>query len=305
MRRPWRTTAWSSAIRTRITAAPRARRSCPRPGASRCSACRRARGRAPPSTSGPSRRERSAGLVGVEADAVVGDRDAQVAVVRVEADVDAARRRRGAARSAAPPGRCAAPRRRRRRGSASPSTLERDCVAVHASAARRRACAARRRGPRSRPPAGAARRSASAAPPSPRARAPAGAAAGPCASSGSRSSRWPPPRRSSASAEELLRDRVVQLAREPVALLDDAQLAAALVEAGVLDRERGVGGEHLDELLVGLVELLGADLVGEVEGADDPAGARRSARRGTSASAGAPSGHQPRKRGSRRTSLVR
>ena len=51
-------------------------------------------------------------------------------------------------------------------------------------------------------------------------------------------------------AEELLRDRVVQLAREPVALLDDAQLAAALVQARVLDRERGVRGERLDERLV-------------------------------------------------------
>ena len=58
-------------------------------------------------------------------------------------------------------------------------------------------------------------------------------------------------------AEELLRDRVVQLAGEPVALLDDAQLAAALVQPGVLDRERGVRGERLDERLVVVGEAAG------------------------------------------------
>ena len=72
--------------------------------------------------------------------------------------------------------------------------------------------------------------------------------------------------------EQLLRHRVVQLARQPVALLDDAQLAAALVEVGLLDGERRVHREHLDELLVGLVEVLGADLVGQIERAHDPAG---------------------------------
>ena len=51
-------------------------------------------------------------------------------------------------------------------------------------------------------------------------------------------------------AEQLLRDRVVQLARQPVALLDDAQLAAALEQAGVLDGDGGVRGEHLDQPLV-------------------------------------------------------
>ena len=50
--------------------------------------------------------------------------------------------------------------------------------------------------------------------------------------------------------EELLRDRVVQLAREAVSLLDDRELAAALVQPRVLDRERGVRGERLDERLV-------------------------------------------------------
>ena len=69
--------------------------------------------------------------------------------------------------------------------------------------------------------------------------------------------------------EQLLGDGVVQLAGEPVALLDDAQLAAALVQPGVGDRDRGVGGERLDHRLVGVVEVLGALLVGQVERADD------------------------------------
>ena len=61
-------------------------------------------------------------------------------------------------------------------------------------------------------------------------------------------------------AEELLRDGVVQLAGEPVPLLDDGELAAALVQARVLDRDRGVRGEHLDQLLVVVVELGAASL---------------------------------------------
>ena len=65
----------------------------------------------------------------------------------------------------------------------------------------------------------------------------------------------------------------MQVAREPVALLDRAQLAAALVEARVLDGDGGVGGEHLDQALVLVAERVRALLVGQVEGADD-AGAR-------------------------------
>src|SRR3954447_7968830 len=45
--------------------------------------------------------------------------------------------------------------------------------------------------------------------------------------------------------EQVLRHGVVQLAGHAVALLDDRELAAALVQARVLDRDRGVGGEHL------------------------------------------------------------
>ena len=71
-------------------------------------------------------------------------------------------------------------------------------------------------------------------------------------------------------AEERLVDGVVELAREAVPLLDHRQLAAALVEPRVLDRDCGVGGERLDQLLVGVGEdgAAAALLVGEVEGAD-------------------------------------
>src|ERR687886_2175374 len=71
-------------------------------------------------------------------------------------------------------------------------------------------------------------------------------------------------------AEERLVDGVVELAREPVPLFDDGELAAPLVQARVLDRDRRVPGERLDQLLVGVVEegAALALLVGEVEGAD-------------------------------------
>ena len=55
-------------------------------------------------------------------------------------------------------------------------------------------------------------------------------------------------------AEQRLDDGVVQVAREPVALLDDGELAAALEERRVLDRDRRVRGEELDQVLVGFVE---------------------------------------------------
>jgi hypothetical protein len=70
--------------------------------------------------------------------------------------------------------------------------------------------------------------------------------------------------------EQLLGHRVVQLAGQPVALLEDAQLAAALVQPRVLDGDRRMGGEHLDHLLVARVERVRALLLGEVEGADHP-----------------------------------
>ena len=56
-----------------------------------------------------------------------------------------------------------------------------------------------------------------------------------------------------AEAEQRLREGVVQLAGEPVALLEHRQLAAGLVEAAVLDEHRGVVGEVAHEALVVLV----------------------------------------------------
>jgi hypothetical protein len=50
--------------------------------------------------------------------------------------------------------------------------------------------------------------------------------------------------------EELLGDDVVQLERQAVALGEDRQLAAALGQPGVRDRDRRVGGEELDDLEV-------------------------------------------------------
>ena len=52
----------------------------------------------------------------------------------------------------------------------------------------------------------------------------------------------------------------------------DRQLAAALVQPRVGDRDRGVRGEQLDQLLVGVAEVVGALLVGQVEGADHALG---------------------------------
>ena len=69
--------------------------------------------------------------------------------------------------------------------------------------------------------------------------------------------------------EERLGDGVVQVAGQPVSLLDHRELAAALVHPGGRDGHGGVGGEELDQLLVGVRELVRADLVGQVEGARD------------------------------------
>ena len=61
----------------------------------------------------------------------------------------------------------------------------------------------------------------------------------------------------------------MELTGQAVALLEDRQLLAGLVEAGVLDEDGGVGGEVADEALV--VGREPSVLVGEVEGADDVA----------------------------------
>ena len=80
------------------------------------------------------------------------------------------------------------------------------------------------------------------------------------AASGSTSSSPPAASAVSVSANSFWRHHVVQLERQPVALLEDRELAAALVQARVLDRDRGVGGEHLDQLLVGRRELVAPSL---------------------------------------------
>ena len=70
-------------------------------------------------------------------------------------------------------------------------------------------------------------------------------------------------------AEQLLADHVVQLEGEAVSLREDRQFAAALVQAGVGDRDRRVRGQQLDQFLILLVEGIGVGLLGQVEGADD------------------------------------
>ena len=84
-----------------------------------------------------------------------------------------------------------------------------------------------------------------------------------------------------ADRVEALDDAVVEVAADPQPLVDDRQLLDLLVEPGVLDRDAGVEREHLDELLVGVAELGGADLLGQVEVADrPPADADRNAEEG-------------------------
>ena len=51
-----------------------------------------------------------------------------------------------------------------------------------------------------------------------------------------------------AHGVDALDDAVVQVAADPLALLDDGQALDLLVEPGVLDGDAGVQGEHLDEL---------------------------------------------------------
>src|SRR5262249_57302095 len=67
-------------------------------------------------------------------------------------------------------------------------------------------------------------------------------------------------------AEQLLRDRVVQLSRQPGALLEDRELAAALVQPGVGQRDGRVRREQPEQLLVPFCEAAGDTLAG---GEDD------------------------------------
>ena len=71
-----------------------------------------------------------------------------------------------------------------------------------------------------------------------------------------------------AHGVDALDDPVVEVLADPLALVDDGQALDLLVQARVLDRDRRVAGERLDERLVGRGELLPGRLVGEVQVAD-------------------------------------
>ena len=71
-----------------------------------------------------------------------------------------------------------------------------------------------------------------------------------------------------ADRVDVLDDAVVEVLADALALVDDRQPLDLLVQAGVLDGDAGVDGERLDEPLVGLGELGGAGLVGQVQVAD-------------------------------------
>ena len=260
VRSPSRTTAWSSTTQDADRRQPRARPpaapSCPRPAPERISSRPPSRSRALLHRGQPEAARAQLRVGGVEARAVVGDLEHEPAVAAAQPHARRAPRPRGAARCAAPPGRSAAPRGRAgRRRRHAVVELELDRHAVQPAAAPRRACAARRTSPsRSRSGGRSSRISERSS------------------SSASRASvlqprrpaRAPPRRRASSSvaaasavstsANSFWLDRVVQLEREPVALVEDRQLAAALVQPRVGDRDRGVRGEQLDQLLVGVGE---------------------------------------------------
>ena len=63
----------------------------------------------------------------------------------------------------------------------------------------------------------------------------------------------------------------MEVLADALALVDDGQPAILLVQAGVLDGDRRVAGERLDDHLVLGRELGGTRLVGQVQVADGPA----------------------------------
>ena len=71
-----------------------------------------------------------------------------------------------------------------------------------------------------------------------------------------------------ADGIDVLDDAVVEVLADALALVDDGQPLDLLVQAGVLDRDPGVDRERLDQALIGLGELRGARLVGQVQVAD-------------------------------------
>ena len=261
MRRPWRTTAWSSAIATRITAGSlqvdrRARARAPSAIAQR--AAERLRPllhRREPEAAGAQR-----GRVRIEADAVVGDGQGDGLGALVESD--RARASAAAWRSALWSASCAilnssSSTPGRSRGVA--AVLERDRQAVHAP--EHVDVLGQRRGqPLHLDRGGPQLEDERAQLPDRLLREP-----GDALDLAARAARRALQQRGGGlrgehDAEQLLHHGVVQVAREPVALLDHAQLARALEQAGVLDRDRGVRGEHDDQPLVVVAERRRASL---------------------------------------------
>ena len=62
----------------------------------------------------------------------------------------------------------------------------------------------------------------------------------------------------------------MEILRDPLALVDQGKVLELLVESGVVHRDAGMQGEGLNEGLVTWTELIGADLVGQVQPADGP-----------------------------------
>ena len=220
----------------------------------------------------------------------------------VEVDGDVCARRRGGRRCGAPPGRCAGSRAG---AAASPLAVARLAVGLE-------------RRPRLRGRARASSTSLRSAPSSPSRSRSAGRSPKISERSSASASRASSRTRSSCAArlvgiaveqrrgrlgaeveaEQLLADDVVQLERQPVALGQDRQLAAALVQARVGDRDGGVRGEQLDQLPVERRRSVGAPPSRSGRRRRSPRRGRRSERRGTTACPGCARGHQPRNRGS-------
>ena len=299
MRRPCRTTGWSSTISTRITlshrrhlqsyrgARARARRARRAGRRRRGPLAHRARGRARGRRLGASRASKPC------PSSVTSQHQRSVAGAAT-ATVDVARRPRAAARCAAPPGRPGTPpppgrrqpRHRRRRRTCTRAACTRSSSSTCLRSAASRPSPARSAG---RSPTTIARSSSVAS------------AARRCTVSSSRRR----PRRVAVDqrrggvggqpqAEQLLRHRVVQLAGDPVALLHDGQLPAALVEPGVDQRDRGVRGEQPQQFLVVGGEAARRALVGEEERAEDLVAVQIGMPR-KSLSTGCAAGHQPKR----------
>ena len=65
-----------------------------------------------------------------------------------------------------------------------------------------------------------------------------------------------------------LNDPVVEIATDPIALLDDGEVGRLLVQPGIVDRDAGVERKQLDKPLIVGRELRRARLVGQIEVAD-------------------------------------